>query len=108
MTDFYARVKRLQKERKINDAELSRRVGLTQAGLAGWKVKDSIPRADVALKAAEVLCTSVEYLITGKKDDQLTERESIALSQLKSLNDVNRNAVFTLIDGLYKQEQELS
>ena len=62
---FWERVEKALKENHITEAELSRRIGFTQAGINGWKVKGAIPRADIAIKTANVLHTTVEYLING-------------------------------------------
>ena len=65
---FWDRVEQALSENKITEAELSRRIGFSQAGINGWKTKGSLPRADIALKTAKVLKTSVEYLITGNQN----------------------------------------
>ncbi len=63
---FWERVESALYENKIKEAELCRRIGLAQASMNGWKTRGSIPRADIAVKTAEVLNTTVEYLISGK------------------------------------------
>ena len=62
---FWQRVEKALKDNNITEAELSRRIGFTQAGINGWKVKGALPRADIAIKTASVLNTTVEYLING-------------------------------------------
>ena len=62
---FWERVEKALSENNITEAELSRRIGFTQAGISGWKTRGTIPRADVALKTAQVLNTSVDYLVNG-------------------------------------------
>ena len=62
---FWERVEKALSENKITEAELSRRIGFTQAGISGWKTRGTIPRADIALKTAQVLNTSVDYLVNG-------------------------------------------
>ena len=64
---FWQRVESALYENKIKEAELCRRIGLAQASMNGWKTRGSIPRADIAVKTAEVLNTTVEYLISGKQ-----------------------------------------
>ena len=65
---FWQRVEQALKENHITEAELSRRIGFTQAGINGWKARGALPRADIAIKTANVLNTSVEYLINGTVD----------------------------------------
>ena len=64
---FWERVKTALSENDLTEADLSRELNLTQASITGWKVKGSIPRADIACKTARLLNTSVEYLIDGKQ-----------------------------------------
>lgn len=64
---FWERVKSALSENDLTEADLSRELNLTQASITGWKVKGSIPRADIACKTAKLLNTSVEYLIDGKQ-----------------------------------------
>ncbi|SEP83752.1 Helix-turn-helix [Treponema bryantii] len=65
---FWERVEQALEQNNITEAELSRRIGVSQAGITGWKQRGSIPRADVAIKTAEVLNTSVDYLVNGSLD----------------------------------------
>ncbi len=62
---FWERVESALNDKNITEAELGRRIGLAQASINGWKTKGSIPRADIAYKTAEVLSTTVEYLVCG-------------------------------------------
>lgn len=102
---FWDRIKTILTEKKLTESELSKRAGITQASVNGWKTKGAIPRADIAQKVASYLGTTVEYLVTGNKPEGMTIQENKALLQLQSLTPVNQNAVFTLIDALYKQER---
>ena len=63
---FWKRLEKALSDNHISEYELSRKLGLTQASITGWKLRDSIPRADIAVKTAEILNTSVEYLIKGE------------------------------------------
>lgn len=104
---FWDRIKTILTEKNLTESELSKRAGVTQASVNGWKTKGAIPRADIAYKVADFLGTTVEYLVTGSKPESMTIQENKALLQLQSLTDVNQNAVFTLIDALYKQERKI-
>lgn len=73
---FWQRVEKALKENNISEAELSRRVGLTQTGIIGWKTRGSIPRADIAIKTASVLNTSVDYLVNGNIDIDKIEKSA--------------------------------
>lgn len=66
---FWERVESALIENRINEAELSRRIGLNQSSITSWKLRGSMPRADLACKTAEILNTTVEYLINGESVD---------------------------------------
>lgn len=65
---FWQRVEKALKENNITEAELSRRIGFTQAGITNWKTRGTIPRADIAIITAKALNTSVDYLVNGDVD----------------------------------------
>lgn len=59
---------RLESELQLNGctmAELGRKIQLSPTVINSWKTRGSIPRADIAVKTAEALNTTVEYLLTG-------------------------------------------
>ena len=62
---FWNRLETALKDNNITSAELSRRIGVAPSVINSWKIRDSIPRADIAVKVAEKLNTTVEYLMTG-------------------------------------------
>lgn len=62
---FWDRLEAALIENKVSEAELSRILGLNQSSITGWKTRGSIPRADIACKAATRLNTTVEYLVNG-------------------------------------------
>lgn len=63
---FWQRLENALEEKNITAADLSKILGVTSSVIYSWKLRESIPRADIAVKVAEVLDTSVEYLINGK------------------------------------------
>lgn len=67
---FWERLEHTLMVNKLSEAEFSRKIGVTQATITGWKLRGSIPRADIAQSAAELLNTTVEFLLTGKKSIQ--------------------------------------
>lgn len=66
MNNFYLRIENLLKQQKKTQKELSEYIGLSAPqAYTNWKARNSIPSADMAVKIAEYLNTSVEYLVTG-------------------------------------------
>jgi transcriptional regulator with XRE-family HTH domain len=62
---FAERLERLIKENKTSQTALAEYAGIRRPSISEWKKEGTLPRADVALKIAEFLGVSVEYLITG-------------------------------------------
>ncbi len=89
--------------------ELSQKTGISKNTLdkylSGPKVQ---PGVENAIKIAEVLNVSVEYLVTGinptNKLDLSAEYKQL-IEKYKSLNQFNRKTVFDLVDSLYKRSQ---
>jgi len=68
--DFYERVKTLVKSKKTTIEYVVGEAGLSLASYNAYRRHDNLPRADEALKIAQVLNTTVEYLLTGDITEQ--------------------------------------
>lgn len=80
METFIERLERLIKESHTTQAALADSIGLRRTTISDWKRNGSYPSADVAVRIAERLNTSVEYLVTG------TEKNTAAV-ELKALKE---------------------
>ena len=67
MSAFTERLDNFLKEKKKTKKELFDFVGISSQSFYDWKKRDTIPAADIAVKIAQYLNTTVEYLITGQK-----------------------------------------
>jgi transcriptional regulator with XRE-family HTH domain len=87
---FIERLEILLKEKGISQKSLAEYIGIRNPSISEWKKEGTIPRADIAIKMAEYLNVSVEYLITGTESDNSAAIESIR-NHLKNMeNDINR------------------
>ena len=91
INDFWNRVKTLIKQSSFTQRSLSESIGLSPRTLEIMMNRGSIPDIFQAYKMAQLLNTSIEYLITGSdptKPDvsELEKTLSLALQQLKALN----------------------
>lgn len=64
---FWNRLEKALEENNITASELSRSLGVNNSVVYSWKIRESIPRADIACKAATILNTTVEYLVNGDR-----------------------------------------
>ena len=67
--DFYVRVKSLVKIKKTTIEYVVGEAGLSLASYNAYRRHENLPRADEALKIAQTLGTTVEYLITGNNPE---------------------------------------
>jgi transcriptional regulator with XRE-family HTH domain len=86
---FAERLERLIKEKKTSQKAVAEYAGLTGQSITEWKKEGTIPRADVALKMAEFLHVSVEYLVTGK-DPGKPDTSGVIQQAEKLLDDLKR------------------
>ncbi|MDD7698387.1 MAG: helix-turn-helix domain-containing protein [Treponema sp.] len=71
--------------------------------MQSWITKDRLPDAEQALKIAKQLNTSIEYLITGKNEEQKGIKQNLQdmIPKLNHLSDENLELI-DLIAGRLK------
>ena len=70
MLQFWTNVKEELEYNLITQKELASAIGISYNTLQSWITKDRLPDAEQALKIAKQLNTSIEYLVTGKNEEQ--------------------------------------
>lgn len=74
---FWNNVKSLLKNYKITQKQLSVIINLPERTVETWIARNTIPDAVDAVKIAQALGTTVEYLVTGNKPDLSSETKSL-------------------------------
>ena len=87
MSIFWDRASLLMDKRKIKPADLARLTGKNRSSVSDWLNKGVLPRVDDAVKIADRLGTSVEYLVTGKAGNELAPLERKLLDTCKNLTE---------------------
>lgn len=64
---FWRNVENELQYKNMTRKELAERANFAVSGMSLGIARDSVPNADVAVRIAEVLDVSVEYLVTGKE-----------------------------------------
>ena len=98
---FSTRLEECLAIKKMNQTELARLIGIRRGSISDWKKNDSYPYADVAQKIAEILDTTVEYLVTGKMDRAIPSgkvRDIVDI--ICTLNDDKLDTVYMMVSGL--------
>lgn len=68
------------KKNKISQEKCAAFLNIRRPSLSEWKKDGTIPKADIALKIADFLNTSVRFLVTGK-ENQGIPAEILEISQ---------------------------
>lgn len=107
--NFVERIEEKLIEKNLKRIALCEEIGITNQSISDWKKRGTIPAADICLKIAEYLGTSVEYLVTGKEKNlssvELTQEEEEVLDVWEDLNDFQKNTIKTLLESYKKENQ---
>lgn len=83
--DFYERVKYLVKEKNFSLIPFLESIGINYGTYKAQRRYNNLPRADEAVKIAQALGTSVEYLVTGENIPPITNIKSSLLNLIHHL-----------------------
>ena len=87
---FIERLERLMADRCLQQKDRAEKVGISSNGISTWKITGAFPRADIAVKIADILGVTVEYLVTGHipnidKNDELAYTVSKLCAKKRSI-----------------------
>ena len=74
-------LKKLSKEKGINQSDLARHLGLTRQSISLYYSGKITPELDTLLKIAEYFEVSLDYLVTGDKPENNQVRVELGLSE---------------------------
>jgi transcriptional regulator with XRE-family HTH domain len=103
---FIDRLEAKLQERNITKLELATQLDIRRPTLSEWKRTGGIPNAELAIKIADYLNVSVEWLITGKDKSGYTDAEHELILKIRTLSEANKNVVETFVNALYQQDSE--
>ena len=81
MNDFLKRVLEELDFLNASKADIARFLNVRKSTVYSWFERDTIPAADTALKIADFLNVSLEYLVTGEKDE--SKKSKVELSDFE-------------------------
>lgn len=70
MSDFFSRLDECRKIKGYSKSQLNKELGLSSNAIYNWQVRGTIPAGDIVLKMANILDTTVDYLLTGEEAEQ--------------------------------------
>ena len=105
MDEMAERIFSLLKKAKIEQKEFAKIVGTTDKTVSAWKTGRSKSYTKYLPQIAEVLGTSVEYLVTGEEKKPAPGAESgLDATKYHMLNEENRALVDQMIEKLLKSQ----
>ena len=105
---MYEIYQRLLDEKGLKNADVARATGISNMTLSDWKRGKSVPKADKMRKIAEYLNVSVDYLMTGKEVEFITETAKRDVLKTEMSNIIKEYALKLAEMPKEKQEQIMS
>lgn len=68
---FAERLKRLRAQRKLSQAQLAKKINMSQSAVAGWELRKSEPAYHMLVTIADFFGVSADYLM-GRTDNPMT------------------------------------
>lgn len=103
---FFDRYFLLCQERglQFSSQEMANRLGVTRAAISSWKVKGTLPSAEVIVRIANTLDTSCDYLL-GRTDEKDPEKMVIhnkpyVMEMFEKLDTADKIRVEGYIEGV--------
>ena len=103
---FIERLKQLREAKNLTQLRLAMELNVSQETISGYEIGKAVPPAEMLVKLADTLDTSVDYIL-GRTDiksmlraSELTEQEAEILTILRKQPEDKRVFVFDLIKKL--------
>ena len=100
--EFVQRINELVCKIDKPKADFYQYVGIAKNSLTNWSKRNTIPGADVAVRIAQYLNTSVEYLVTGKEEQIPREVIDFAYETF-ALPPILQNIMFDTLESCKRQ-----
>ena len=99
---FGERITTLRKQLKLSQDDLAKRIG-TSAPIVGRYERNEIkPSIETAKKIADILNTTVDYLIGGADAVKLDKKMLQRIQDIQQLTDKDQEHIFALLDAFLR------
>lgn len=105
---FGARLKELRKQKRWSQKELAAKVNIRFQQLNKYESGLNIPPAEMLIKLADALATTVDYLLTGNPAEEMplgNVRLFRRFQAVESFDTEDQEAVIKLIDAMIAKQQ---
>lgn len=103
--DTKTRIFELLKARKISQKALAEELGLKNVTVTDWKRGKSNSYNDCLVQIAQILGTTVEYLLTGKESSPPSEKSELH-RRIDLLTPENAQRLLGYLDSLEAQQEK--
>jgi transcriptional regulator with XRE-family HTH domain len=103
--NFWDRIQDEIDREKTTYAYIAKQIGKTESTVSGWHrgEKKIIPPANLAVKIAQILDTTVEYLVTGNPPVPGISSEALRIAQkFDNLSPSGQKAAQSVMEGLLR------
>ncbi len=105
---FGARLKAARKQRKWTQKELANQLGIRFSQLNKYECGMHVPPVEKLIELAELLNTSVDYLLTGEQNESTPLHNTRLLERFRALADCtsdDQETVIKLIDAVIVKQK---
>ena len=99
--EFGKRLEDLMNKKKITNATITEQAGISKNNIGNYK-NGQIPNATILYKISQILGTTMEYLLTGKEDEELTPEEKEIIEHYRNMNETGKRFLKNDAAGLEK------
>jgi len=84
-------------EKNLSQKDIAMIAEVKPPSVNEWKTHGTVPKADVVIRLAKALNTSVEYLITGMDNSGLTHEEKMLIASFRLLSQHDKDEISGII-----------
>lgn len=95
MVDFSQRLKQLRKDKRLTQAQVAQRIGVTASMVSSYETDIRLPSYEVLIRLADVFGVTVDYLLC---------RQNKRFLDITELNDDEAAVVCSMVELLKKKE----
>ena len=96
MLDFWLRVKDKLDFQDSTQRDLAQNINESYNTLQSWINRDRLPNAEQAVKIAEALNTSVEFLVTGKSNNRKNDHSKTVKLLEQAIENLQKENIFKI------------
>ena len=105
---FGARLKELRKQKRWSQKELAAKVDIRFQQLNKYESGLNLPPAEMLIKLADALATTVDFLLTGNPAEEMPLSNARLFRRFKAVegfDSEDQEAIIRLIDGMIAKQQ---